>query len=185
MFVNQDPTGGAYVVRSAHYTGYNINATAGSRTVITAALQKGDIVQLDPYNQDGYGLGLAVAKPTAGQVGQLFVVIDVPNGVNDIVDSTTGRRRGGRINVAPSGVVQLRGNATTNAITVGALLSPYTGNAFHLEVSSGTTVAHMKARVSGTINDTMTCGVALEALESGSGLILAQFGPCVGAGGIG
>jgi len=170
--MNQNPKGGLQTPRDAYYTGKDINATAGSRNTISADLKVGDIVQLDIYDHDGYGLGRAVAKPTAAQVGQLFVVTAVPD----------GSKRGGPISVTPNGIVMARGNATTNAITVGALLSPYTGNLFHLEVSAGTTVAHMKARVSGTINEVKPCAVAMEALASGTGLIKVMFGDSIGGG---
>jgi len=173
--LNQDPNGGGYMTRDAWYSGYNIHATAGSRTVITEDLKPGYIVQLDPYDHDSTGKGRTVGKPTAGINSQLFVVIDVPSNVNDIVDTTTNRRRGGVIGISPCGVVQAFANAATNAVVINDKLSPYTANSFHLETSAGTTVAHLLARVSGTINQVRPCAVALEAKASGSGLIKVQF----------
>lgn len=166
--MNQVPFGGLQSIRDSHYTGQNINATAGSRTPRNANLRRGDVLQLDPFDHDNVkglnpavnvGAGFTAAVPTATFASPIVVVAEEPDpSINDIQNTSTGLRRGGRCTTTSRGRVQAR---VTGSVTKG--VTPLTINAGEvvLRPAAPTTVAHLLLRV-GTSQASRPVGYADE-----------------------
>lgn len=112
---------------SGHYTGYNINATFGSRTVENENLRYGDILQLEPAVTaanitalDADQRRVALSVPTAGFVTPLVVVDDsnertYMDRINVIDPAIANKRVGGPVKVVANGRVRARVEGTTVA----------------------------------------------------------------------
>lgn len=141
--MNQLPGHQIQFPRIAHYSGYNINATAGSRTVRNADLRRGDVLQFDPFNHErvaasasytgsygspsvsdtlNLGMDYVVSVSTASFNTPLGVVVETPDtAINDLDPLVSNKRRGGIVRVATTGLVQARvrlGVATGSQSTV-------------------------------------------------------------------
>jgi len=153
---NQIPGGGPQQVQTAYYTGCTIHATAASRTPAALDIQKGSVLQFDPWDHDGKGHlaednisgDYIVAIPTAsGSVATaklgLCVVTDTPSAeTNEILADSGASRpanapRGGPVSVTTKGKVQVlvKGN-----ITKGDRLALVTAGKQYLEPQSVGTV---------------------------------------------
>ena len=113
-------------------TGKDINATAASRNIIDADIAVCDVVAVDVYRQDlettlSSVTTETVTRPQSSHLdGGIYIVVDVPSGVNDRVGSTT-ERKGGYILVATAQAVVA--NATVpNSTAVGGYVVPADGN---------------------------------------------------------
>lgn len=167
--MNQTPFGAPQTVREAHYTGRNIHATAGSRTVRNANLRRGDCLQLDPFDHDNAkglptpvnsGQGFIASVPTATFKNAIIVVAQEPDpSINDIQDAGTGLRRGGRFVGTTQGRVQAR---VTGTVTKGVTnLSINTGEVV-LRPTGATTVAHLLLGVAAASAESAPVAVADE-----------------------
>lgn len=172
-----DPVGGKSSGQAIVFTGYNIHATAGSRTIFNADLAKGMVLQIDPHITQTTGsgelppLGQRVGTPTAGEDGAFFVVDEAPaRAVNDIPDSATPTlRRGGQVRGQSAGFVKaLVTQDAGGALAIGTKLSPNTTG--YLIKTAPTTVAHLETRVGATSRE---WAVLREAVAQGSGVVLA------------
>lgn len=131
-------------------TGKTINATAGDRTVINADIAVGDVVAVDPYRQDLDSTLTSTTTETVTQPqsshldGGIYVVVDVPSGVNSSqVGGASNERKGGYILVAtPQAIVA---NATVpNSTSVAGYLVPANGS-YQLAAVGSTGVASAAA----------------------------------------
>lgn len=111
----QDPSVG-------RYTGYNIHATAGSRTVVNANLVRGACLQYDGHNHEGDKSARTFALPTSGFNWPVAIVDpDNPPHVMDNVNTqegvTANLRKGGTVKLVTNGRVQayVQANCTKGA----------------------------------------------------------------------
>ncbi len=135
------PYDGFIEVADAVWSGYNINATSGSRTASTSSNSptEGRVVQADPYDHDALvsgGVGKVYGVPTTGQRGPLGVVYGPQT-------STTA---GTQLRLVVGGWVKAIVKAdATEGIT---LLAPDTDG--NLIAATPTTVAHTLENVGST-----------------------------------
>jgi hypothetical protein len=131
-------------------TGKNINATAASRTVINANIDVGDVVAVDPYRQDLESTLSSITTETVTQPqtshidGGIYIVVDVPSGVNDSqVGGAANERKGGYILVATAQAILA--NATVpDSTAVAGYLVPASGS-YKLAAVGATGVASAAA----------------------------------------
>lgn len=140
-------------IRSVFHTGYNINATAASRTAVTASnpIAVGQVVQLDYDNHEGHTEAPVVGEHTSGAKGMFAIVESLTQGdnPNQLRKGSTTNYKGGIINVTTSGECYALVKASSN-LTAGDLVSPWSSgtgsNVKWLINNNATTVAHMKTR---------------------------------------
>lgn len=173
----QNPKGSKFDTATVAYTGFDINATPGSRTAQNIDIKQGMVLQLDPYITQTYGggssaceiLGQRVGMPTTGQKGQLFIVTEVTPGINDLAGTdtagttTANLRKGGLLSgYWLSGTVCY---AWTYAnMTAGTtMLAPDTSG--RLIAATSTSVAESLARVGSTAT---AFAVAMETADTSS-----------------
>lgn len=191
--------------RDAYWTGFQIttagaarvagdivvgNASASQSGGFYGDLHVGHIVQLDPWDLDGVGVGMAVSRPTPGYHTKLFVVTYVPKSVNEtFIDTALGstvRRRGGHIQVTPcDGLVPARisGAVVAAKVGVGATgslqLDSTNTNGYeqymNLVLGLPTTVAHLQTLM-GAANVAAVVGLAMAVKGAGIALANVQFG---------
>lgn len=104
---NQAPYHGPVTVIDGTYTGYNINATAGSRTAFATDLAIGHTLQLDAHDHATATAadkerGKTYGTPTSGQKGPFGTVVGLNDeGVNK--QTVAGVRDGGSVQLAIHG----------------------------------------------------------------------------------
>lgn len=159
------------------FTGYNINATAGSRTIFASDLAQGMVLQLDPNVSQSTpsgltpGLGERVGTPTAGQKLGFVVVRDKPaTKLNEKPDSTAPTlRRGGQFTGTFKGMVQaLVAQDSGGAMSPGQYLAPTTSAT--LGKTASTSVAESLVRIGATAE---AWAMLMETVAQGSGTVLA------------
>lgn len=139
-------------IRSVFHTGYDINATDGSRTAITAAkaIVVGQVVQWDSNNHEGVTEHPVVGEHTSGAKG-MFAIVESLTGdpVNSLRPGSASALKGGIINVTTKGECLALVKASSN-LAAGDLVSPWSsGTGFNpkwLINNASTTVAHLKTR---------------------------------------
>lgn len=199
------PKQGLAYPRDAYWTGFQITTAGAARAAgdivvgdASAAqsggyhgdLKVGHIVQLDPWDLDGVGVGIAMSRPTAGYNTKLFVVTDVPKSVNEtFIDtslSSTVRRRGGRIKVVPcDGYIDARvsGEVTAAKVGIGATgtlqLDATNTNGYekymNLILGQPTAFAHLLVLM-GAANVAQVVALAMAAKATGIAVAKVQFG---------
>ena len=93
--------------RTGKSTGYNLHATAGSRTAVNANLVNGAVLMRDPHNHGNDSNNLEFALPTAGFEGALAVCQE--NNIyelgerNKIDPAVANRRKGGQVRLVNIG----------------------------------------------------------------------------------
>ena len=177
--------------RSAYWTGFQIVASGANRAsgdIVGTDLKVGHIVQLDPVDKDGVGVGMAVSRPTAGYNTKLFVVTAISQDTNEIItDLGLGvtRRRGGKITVSPvdCNIDAWVAGATTQGQTLLGLNYNSGGADQYMTLTAcvPTTVAHLLARMSTSANTSRPIGVAMATQASGTNLIKVQLGDVLGS----
>lgn len=106
---NQAPYFGPSTVIDGTYTGYNINATAGSRTAWNQDLLLGHAIQLDPHDHATSTTadkerGKTYAQVTAGQKGPFGTVVAFNSeSVNKQSGAVANLRDGGSVQLAVRG----------------------------------------------------------------------------------
>lgn len=170
----QGPYGGSTEPKRGIFTGKNLHATDGSRTIFNADLLEGHVLQEDPHHHEQSDAslkqrGMIYGTPTAGFKTGFGVVVGVPGmGINDLVEGSATQRKGGGVPLAVKGIVLARVNgACTAGVTE---LAPGT-NAV-LVPTSPTTVAHMLTRVGNTARP---FAVAMQDNASGAALIEVEI----------
>lgn len=129
------------------YTGLNINATAGSRTVVATDLKAGDVLVRDPFNHDGRGESYAQPQ-TNFLVGPKVYVVEVP----------PGSQRGGWVYVSRRGLnvpVNTQSNQTAGSTLLGVVNGSFALN----------TVASLDATV---------CAVARQTVNTSGAAAIAR-----------
>lgn len=161
----------------AYYTGKNQHATSGSRSALDLNLAVGMIVQKDAHEHEAAAgtlspARLTVAGPTAGFMGDLYVVTEIlDRDLNTIPNSAAPtQRKGGMVRLVKlSGRVKCLVNGT---LVAGQTLLAPSATTLRLVPTSPTTVAHLLTRVG---NNARPCAIALEALTSGDGAKYVSF----------
>lgn len=171
----QGPYGGpSFEPKRGFFTGKNLHATGGSRTIFDADLIEGLVLQEDPHHHEQSDatlkqIGHIYGTPTAGFKTGFGVVVGTPSlGVNDLVSGSATLRKGGGVMLATKGMCLARVNgACTAGVTE---LAPGTDGV--LVPTSPTTVAHLLTRVGSTAK---RAAVAMEDNASGAALILVKL----------
>lgn len=176
-----DPNGGAQTLVPIEFTGFNINNTAGSRTVFNANIARGMVLQFDPNASQTNGSGTVQARgervgtPTASTLYNFAIVDEIPNPrVNDVVGvdsagaTAANLRRGGQLRgiVAGNVVRALVAQSGGGALSPGQALAPGTA-----AVLVSTDQSAPTARVGATAR---AYAVLLETVAQGSGNVLAD-----------
>ena len=146
MAYSQNIGGTNQIPAKGYYTGYNIHATFGSRTVENENLKVGDVLQLEPTATASNITTLtadqtrtALSVPTSGFVTPLVVVSEANdafnlNTINTIDTAIANKRIGGHVSVTSAGRVRARVEGTTVA---GVTLLAVTAGQKHLVPVSG------------------------------------------------
>lgn len=200
------PKQGNTYPRDLYYTGFEIvaagaaraagnivvgNASAADPSGYLGDLKVGHIVQIDPFDLDGVGVGVAVGRPTLTFSTKLFVVTDVPKSVNETFVNTalsnTVQRRGGRIKGVPlDSYVQARVSGAVTAAKVGVgstgslIIDATNTNGYekymNLILGVPTTVAHLLTLL-GAANAAQVVGLCMGSkVSTGVDLLPVQFG---------
>jgi hypothetical protein len=169
-------------VVDVYYTAKDINATPGSRAAVQFDCQPGDIVTLDPFDNEGKGIGNTVGSVLNGATflgcPHFVVVNNVHPDVNKLVAGSTTQRTGGWIQVARAGP---NVSAQTKANMVAGV------TALQVTNSSGVTVRPALT----AITDTSTAaklgpakGLALETVDTSGAQAIKKvaWGACIGMG---
>jgi hypothetical protein len=164
---------GAMEVAQVFYTAKSIHATDGSRVAVQADLAVGDIVTMDPFDHEGNGVGNTVGSVLNAATYlalKSYIVVGFHPDVNKVIDSATGQRQGGVIEVA------VRASCVAARCVGGTDLVPgVTGVC--LKESSGVTVKpHLEAAAAPTTVAiaAKTQGLALEAYTD-TDVVLKNF----------
>lgn len=130
---------------TGYYTGYNINATPGSRTVLNANLAAGAVLQLNPFpDQDGYKDGESYSVPTASN-NMPCAVVDPDVGqhelreVNRIDPAIANKRVGGAVPIRRSGIFKVLVKASVACTAGQTQLAPEAGGLALIAFTGGHT----------------------------------------------
>jgi hypothetical protein len=154
---------GVEQIRQVFYTGKTIHATDGSRVAAQVDIQEGDILTMDPFDHENKGLGVTVGNVlnAATYIGlKSFLVKSFHPDVNKVINSTTGQRQGGMVDVVSIGAGSLAyTKANMTAGVTGLCLKESSGVTVkpHLEATAAPTTVAIAAK---------TQGMALETHDS-------------------
>lgn len=173
MYIGNDPTGGDFVAKTVCFTGFNINATAGSRTAFNADLKKGMVLQFDPFDTQSTGqgdtppAGQRVGTPTASALYNFCIVADHPQRVqNDLEGTTANLRKGGGVKGIIAGDCVYALVVAGSGLSIGQALAPGTAAAL-VATDQGTPTGRVGANA-------RAWAVLLETLSNGAGTVLAK-----------